>query len=296
MANNNQGKLYIVATPIGNMQDISLRAIDILSNVDLVACEDTRNTIKILNHFEINNKLISYHEHNKYDKADELINELKEGKNIALVSDAGTPIISDPGDVLVSEAIKNNIDVVPIPGATALISALIVSGLNAKRFTFLGFIPDNKKEKYELLNKYKDNTETLIMYSSKSQIKKDIEAICEVFENSDNNEHNSERQMTISRELTKIHEEIIRGSIREVNDSIKDRELLGEFVICIEGEDENKIKDRENNAWKSLTIEEHVKQVMIENNINEKDAIKKVSKIRNLDKNEVYKKIKVKGD
>lgn len=281
----NKGKLYIVATPIGNLKDITLRALDILNEVDIIACEDTRHTLQLLTHFNIKKFLISYHEHNKFDKAKDIIDELAVGKNVALVTDAGTPIISDPGYVLVKEAINNGIEVTSIPGACACINALVLSGISASSFTFLGFLSDDKKEKISKLQYVKDRVETIIIYSSKSQIKKDLDCIKDVF--------GDERRITISREMTKIHEEIIRGTVKNIIDDIQNKNLLGEFVICIEGIDEDELIDRDKEKWASMTIKQHV-DYYIDKGHDEKEAMKLTAKDRNIDKNEVYKYIKVK--
>ncbi|MCQ2609347.1 MAG: 16S rRNA (cytidine(1402)-2'-O)-methyltransferase [Lachnospiraceae bacterium] len=279
------GKLYLLATPIGNLKDITLRALDTLNDVDVIACEDTRHTLQLLTHFDIKKPLVSYHEHNRFDKAKELIPELLSGKNIALVTDAGTPIISDPGDVLVKEAIENDIDVVAIPGACACISALIVSGLDASAFTFIGFLPDSKKEKIVRLESIKEKIETTIIYSSKSQIKKDLDAMREVL--------GDDKKITISREMTKVHEEVIRGTIKDVIEKVKDEDLLGEFVICIDGRDIKDIENEEKEKWKDMSIREHV-DYYIDKGYDEKESMKLVAKDRNIDKSEVYKDIKVK--
>ena len=201
------GKLYMVATPIGNLEDITLRAIRILKEVDLIAAEDTRNTLKLLNHYEISKPLISYHRHNEEIKVDELIEKLKNGENIAIVSDAGTPGISDPGEVIVKSAIENNIDVVPIPGACAAINALICSGLDTKEFAFFGFLPLNKKLRKDKLNKIKNEIKTSIIYEAPHKLNNTLEDLKDILE---------DRKIVLARELTKIHEEFIRGDIEEI--------------------------------------------------------------------------------
>ena len=201
------GKLYLVATPIGNLEDITFRALRILKEVNLIAAEDTRNTLKLLNHYEITKPLISYHRHNEEIKKDNLIDKLKNGENIAIVTDAGTPGISDPGEVIVKEAIENNIEVISIPGACAAINALICSGLDTKEFVFLGFLPINKKLRKIKLEEIKNENKTLILYEAPHKMKDTLQDLKSILDN---------RKVVLARELTKIHEEFIRGNIDEV--------------------------------------------------------------------------------
>ena len=266
------GKIYLVATPIGNLEDITLRAIRILKEVDLIAAEDTRNTLKLLNHYEISKPLVSYHRHNEEVKVDNLINKLKDGQSIAIVSDAGTPGISDPGEVVVKEAIKNNIDVVPIPGACAAINALICSGLDTKEFAFMGFLPLNKKLRKEKLNEIKKETKTLVIYEAPHKLKNTLQDLKEIVE---------DRKIVLARELTKIHEEYIRGNIDEIIQ--KSENLKGEMIILIEGAK----KQEEQNSLNNLSLEEHYKYY--ENlGLEKKEIIKRVSKDRGVNKNEIY--------
>ena len=266
------GKIYLVATPIGNLEDITLRALRILKEVDIIAAEDTRNTLKLLNHYEISKPLVSYHRHNEEVKVDNLINKLKDGQNIAIVSDAGTPGISDPGEVVVKEAIKNNIDVVPIPGACAAINALICSGLDTKEFSFMGFLPLNKKIRKEKLNEIKIETKTLVIYEAPHKLKNTLQDLKEIVE---------DRKIVLARELTKIHEEYIRGNIDEIIQ--KSENLKGEMIILIEGAK----KQEEQCSLNNLSLEEHYKYY--ENlGLEKKEIIKKVSKDRGVNKNEIY--------
>jgi len=265
------GKLYLVATPIGNLEDITLRAINILNEVDLIAAEDTRHTLKLLNHLKIKKTLVSYYKQNEKNKSEILINELLSGKNIALVSDAGTPAISDPGYEIVKSAIKNNIEICPIPGACALINALICSGMETKEFSFIGFLSTNKKEKKEKLEELKNDKKTLIFYEAPHKLKNNLEIIKEIL---------GDRNIVVARELTKIHEEIIRGKISEILERIE--EPRGEIVIIIEGS--KKIDD----SKKELTLEEHYKYYE-EQGLEKKEIIKKIAKDRNVQKNEIYK-------
>lgn len=270
-----QGKLYLVATPIGNLEDITLRAIKTLKEVDIIAAEDTRHTLQLLNHLEISKPLISYHRHNEEIKSKDLINLLLEGKNIALVSDAGTPVISDPGEEIVKEAIKNKIEIIPIPGACALITALISSGLDSKEFTFIGFLPLNKKLRKEKLEEIKNSTKTLILYEAPHKIKNTLEDLKKITE---------ERQIVLARELTKIHEEFIKGTAKELQEKLENPK--GEFVIIIEAnKTENLNKDIE--LLNNLTLEEHYK-FYEEQGLEKKEIIKKIAKDRNISKNEIY--------
>ena len=202
-----KGILYIVATPIGNLEDITLRAIRILKEVDLIAAEDTRQTLKLLNHFEIAKPLISYHRHNEEIKSDILIEKIKNGENIALVSDAGTPGICDPGEEVIKKAIEEGIEVIPIPGACAMVNALIASGLNTAEFNFLGFLPLNKKLRKEKLEEIKEQSKTIILYEAPHKILNTLKDLKEVI---------GERKIVLARELTKIHEEYIRGNIEKI--------------------------------------------------------------------------------
>ena len=238
-----EGKLYIVATPIGNLEDITLRALNILREVDLIAAEDTRQTLKLLNHFEITKPLISYHRHNEEIKRDVLIEKIKKGENIALVSDAGTPGICDPGESVIKKAIEENIEVIPIPGACAMINALIASGIETKEFCFLGFLPLNKKLRKEKLEEIKKANKTTIIYEAPHKMKATLEDLKEVIEN---------RKVVLARELTKIHEQFIRGNIEELLNKIDD--LKGEMILIIEG---NLNKIEEDNVIDNLTLEEH---------------------------------------
>ena len=239
------GNLYLVATPIGNLEDITLRAINILQEVDLIAAEDTRHTLKLLNHLQIKKPLISYYKQTEKIKSDILINKLLEGKNIAIVSDAGTPGISDPGEEIIKKAIENNIKVIPIPGACALINALITSGFNTKDFYFAGFLPVNKKEKKEKLENIKKIKATLIIYEAPHKLINTLENIKDIFGNV---------EIVLAREITKIHEEFIRGNIIDVLNNLA--EIKGEFVVLI---DNNKIDDEEKKYLENLSLEEHYK-------------------------------------
>ena len=270
------GILYLVATPIGNLEDITFRAINILKEVDLIAAEDTRHTLKLLNHYEISKPLISYHRHNEEIKVDGLIEKLKEGQNIAVVSDAGTPAICDPGEVIVKEAVKENIKVVPIPGACAFVNALVASGLDTKEFVFYGFLSINKKLRKEKLEQIKKENKTIILYEAPHKLKNTLEDLEDILE---------DRKIVIARELTKIHEEFIKGTAKEILE--KYTEPKGEHIILIEAnpikqEDEEKLKIN------NLTIEEHYKYYE-EQGFSKNEIIKKIAKDKGVTKNEIYK-------
>lgn len=269
------GKLYIVATPIGNLEDITLRALRILKEVDLIAAEDTRQTLKLLNHFEITKPLISYHRHNEEIKSDILIEKLKNGENIALVSDAGTPGICDPGEEVIKKAIEENIEVIPIPGACAMINALIASGIETKEFNFLGFLPLNKKLRKEKLEEIKKSEKTIIIYEAPHKMKSTLEDLKNILGN---------RKIVLARELTKIHEEFIRKNIDELLDEIDN--LKGEMILIIEGAP--KVFEEENEL-NNLSLEEHYKYYE-KQGLDKKEIIKKIAKDRNVNKNEIYMK------
>ena len=267
------GNLYLVATPIGNLEDITLRAINTLKEVDLIAAEDTRHTMKLLNHLKIKKTLISYYKETEKIKSDILIEKIINGKNIALVSDAGTPAISDPVEEIIKKAIENNINIIPIPGACAFVNALICSGFSTKEFIFIGFLSKNAKDKKKKLEELKNENKTLIFYESPHKIKSTLENILEILGN---------RKIVLARELTKIHEEFIRGRILDILE--KEQELRGEFVIIVEGTEK---KEEEKEFLNSLTLEEHYKYYL-NKNLDKKEIIKKIAKDRNKNKNEIY--------
>ncbi len=267
------GTLYIVATPIGNLEDMTLRAINILKEVDFIAAEDTRHTLKLLNHLEISKPLMSYHRHNEEVKTEILIKELKQGKQIALVSDAGTPGICDPGEEVIKKCIEEGIQVISIPGACAMINALICSGLDTKEFIFMGFLPLNKKNRKEKLNEIKTATKTTILYEAPHKLEATLNDLKEIIEN---------RKIVLARELTKIHEEYIREDIDTLIEKAKG--LKGEIVLIIEGS-----KKQEDNTLLALSLEEHYRYYK-EKGWNKKDIIKQIAKDRNVNKNEIYQK------
>ena len=270
-----KGILYIVATPIGNLEDITLRALKILKQVDLIAAEDTRQTLKLLNHFEISKPLISYHRHNENIKSDILIEKLNNGENIALVSDAGTPGICDPGEEIIKKAIDEEINVIPIPGACAMINALIGSGIDTKEFCFFGFLPLNKKLRKEKLKEIKESTKTIIIYEAPHKMKNTLE---------DLNKFLDDRKIVLARELTKIHEEFLRENTTTLLEKIDN--LKGEMILIIEGKKKDNLN---NNGLKDLTLEEHYKHYE-KQGFEKKEIIKKIAKDRNVNKNDIYMK------
>lgn len=268
-----QGFLYICPTPIGNLKDISLRIIEVFKESDYIAAEDTRHSGKLLEHLEISKPFISYHEHNYKSKGEEIIGLLKRGKKIALVSDAGMPGISDPGSQLVKECIEEGIDFTVLPGPTALINALVLSGLNTDKFSFQGFLPSKASEKKEELERVKYLRETLIFYEAPHRLVKTLESMLDILGN---------RKIAISREITKLYEETIRMNIEESIDYFKAKKPRGEFVLVVEGNKEERL------LFENLTIREHLDE-LINNGYSKKDAVKEVSEKRNIPKNLVYK-------
>ena len=283
--NNSIGKLYIVSTPIGNLQDITFRAVETLKTVDLIAAEDTRRTRELLNYFEINTNLTSYHEHNKYDKAYEIIEIIKNGANVAVVTDAGTPIISDPGNELVKQAVKENIEVTAVPGACAAVNALVLSGLDAKSFVFIGFLFDDKRKQREQLDEIQNETRTMVFYVSPHNIVSDLKSLISVL--------GKDRLASISREMTKVYEETLRGTLSELLDILENRTIKGEFVLVVSGINKNLLKELEINKWLEISVKEHFDRYIAEG-LSDKEAIKKVAKDRGVDKREIYKELKVK--
>ena len=268
------GTLFLVATPIGNLEDITLRAIRILKEVDFIAAEDTRHSLKLLNHLGISKPLISYYKQKEASKSSYLVDELLSGKNIALISDAGTPVISYPGETVVSLAIENGIPVVPVPGPCAIISALIASGISATSFSFFGFLPVSKKEKFEKLEAIKNYETTLVFYEAPHKLTATLEAMLEVL---------GDRSIVLCRELTKVHEEFIRGKLSDVISKLS--EPKGEFVLIVEG---NLHKKEESIAiLNNLSLEEHYK-FYEKQGFSKKEIIKKVAKDRGVAKNEIY--------
>ena len=272
------GKLYICPTPIGNLEDMTYRTIRILNEVDLIAAEDTRHSIKLLNHFEISKPLTSYHEHNKDSKGGYLINKLLEGENIALISDAGMPGISDPGEDIIKQAIEHNIYIEVLPGATASITALVGSGLETAKFAFEGFLDRDKKVRRNQLEELKEERRTIIFYESPHRLKDTLKDMLKVLGN---------RRIAVNREITKKYQEIIREDIETVINIFNEKEVKGEFVLIVEGFKGEKTVQ---NSYEDLTEREYVITLM-ENGMDKKDAIKTVCKDRKLKKDVVYKQV-----
>lgn len=267
--------LYVVSTPIGNLSDITYRAIEILSSVDAILCEDTRTSSVLLNHYQIKKPLISYHEFNKFEKEDQILSMLSEGKNLALISDAGTPGINDPGYEIIKKVIDSNFHVVSIPGASAILASLVVSGLVIQPFTFIGFLPKKASDQKKLLTSYQERPETLIIYESPMRMSTTIKTLFSIYGN---------RQVVLARELTKTFETIIRTNLSDAQ--TMEHNTKGEYVIILEGYIQKEGRS-------DLPVQDEVKK-LIQAGVSEKDAIKTVAKTRKLPKNDVYKTIKMK--
>jgi 16S rRNA (cytidine1402-2'-O)-methyltransferase len=276
LKNEKKGKLYIVGTPIGNLEDITLRALRVLGEVDLIAAEDTRQVRKILNKYDIKNCTISHHAHNEASQSQRIVNELITGKDVALVSDAGTPGISDPGYRLVNLALKKGIEVIPVPGPSALIASLSVSGLPTDCFFFAGFLPAKKGERIKKLQEYKDYSSTLIFYEAPHRIVKSLQDILSVLGN---------RQIVIARELTKMHEEILHGNVDEVISLLKARQVKGEITLLIYGKKIEKVIH-----IADIDLEDKIKELK-KAGLTEKEAMKKVARQLNISKSDVYREL-----
>ena len=272
-----KGILYLVATPIGNLEDMTFRAIRILKEVDLILAEDTRKTLKLLNYFEISKKMISFYRHNEGVKLDYVLSLLNEGKNLAVVSDAGTPGISDPGEDLVKAAIENGITIIPIPGSVAFIQGLIASGFDTTRFVFEGFLTINKRARKERLSELKEETRTMIFYEAPHKLKRTIQDLYDAF--------GGERRIVFARELTKIHGEFIRLTLEEAVQYYEEKEIKGEFVVLVEGNLNEKI-----DVISEATIEELMEKYL-KDGLEKKEAMKKVAKDKGVTKSEIYKYI-----
>lgn len=273
-----KGILYLIATPIGNLEDITLRALRVLREADLIAAEDTRQTLKLLNHFEIKKPLISYHEHNKVEKGSYLIHQLLEGKNLALVSDAGSPGISDPGEDMVRLAVENGISVTMVPGPAAVITGLVLSGLPTGRFSFEGFLSTNKKSRRERLLAIREDTRTLVFYEAPHKLIHTLKDICSVLGN---------RRISLARELTKKFEEIVRCTLEEAISRYETETAKGEFVLVVEGADGNQLEEDRKKDWEKVTLREHL-ELHINSGLSKKDAIKRMAEERGLSKRDVY--------
>jgi len=277
------GTLYVVPTPIGNLEDITIRALHTLKSVQLIAAEDTRNTKKLLDHFEIETSMLSYHEHNKRAREEQLVERLQKGESIAVVSDAGMPAVSDPGFEIVQAAIENDLDVVVLPGANAALCALVGSGLETSEFYFYGFLPRKKKEKTTELERLKTIPATLLFYESPYRVKDTLKELEETLGN---------RQATLARELTKRFEEYTRGSLHEIHEQVTAHPVKGECCIVVEGGSE---EDQETIWWGSLSVMEHVTHYIEQDSMTSKQAIKQTAVDRNMPKREVYEVYHIKG-
>ena len=272
------GKLYLVATPIGNLDDITVRALNVLKSVSLIACEDTRHSLKLFNHFDIQKPLTSYFEHNKKEKGEYIISHLKEGEDVALVTDAGTPAISDPGEDLVKMCISEGIQVVPVPGAAALINALIISGQDTGRFSFEGFLSMNKKSRNEHLQSLKDEKRTMIFYEAPHKLTRTLTDMQKVFGN---------RNLSIVREITKLHEECLVTSLDDAIKFYEENYPKGEYVLVVAGKSEEQQRCETIEKFASLTVKEHV-DMLISDGLTKKDAIKQASMERGVSKRDIY--------
>lgn len=278
MNKNTQGKLYLCATPIGNLEDITLRVLRTLEQADLIAAEDTRNSIKLLNHYNIKVPMTSYHEYNKIEKAYQLVDKMKAGQNVALITDAGTPGISDPGEELVRICYESGIEVTSLPGACACITALTLSGLPTRRFAFEAFLPSDKKERALILSALESETRTIILYEAPHHLLKTLTEL-----------HASlgDRKLTLCRELTKIHETTFSTTITDAISHYETQEPKGEFVLIIEGKSMQKLQEEKQQEWQQMPLTEHMAYYETQG-ISHKDAMKLVAKDRGISKREVY--------
>lgn len=272
------GKLYLCATPIGNLEDITYRVVRTLNEVDLIGAEDTRNSIKLLNHFDIKTPMTSYHEFNKYDKAKQLVEMMKEGKNIAIITDAGTPGISDPGEEVVRQCFEAGIQVTSLPGPAACITALTMSGQKTRRFCFEAFLPKDKKEKVAVLEELKNETRTIIIYEAPHRLVRTLKELRETLGN---------RQLTLCRELTKKYEEADKTTIDQAIEKYNEKEPRGEYVLVIEGKSQEEIQEENKQKWESMIIEEHMEYYISQGN-DKKSAMKLVAKDRGVSKRDIY--------
>ena len=273
-----QGKLYLCATPIGNLEDITLRVLRTLKEADLIAAEDTRHSIKLLNHFDIKTPMTSYHEFNKVEKARYLVDKMREGTNVALITDAGTPGISDPGEELVRQCYEAGIEVTSLPGPAACITALTISGMATRRFAFEAFLPSDKKEKQEIFEELKKETRTIILYEAPHRL---VRTLSELLENL------GDRRISVCRELTKTHETVFRTTVSEALSYYETEEPRGECVLVIEGKNRMEIQQEQERSWEAISIEEHMKRYL-DGGTDKKEAMNLVAKDRGMKKRDVY--------
>ncbi len=275
------GTLYLCATPIGNLEDISFRALRILKEVDLIAAEDTRNSIKLLNHFEIRTPMTSYHEYNKIEKGRKLVERLQKGENIALITDAGTPGISDPGEELTAMCHEAGIPVTTVPGPAACVAALTLSGLPTRRFAFEAFLPTDKKQRQAVLEELKGETRTMVLYEAPHRLTKTLEVLEETL---------GDRQMSLCRELTKKHEEVFRTTISQALEHFRRQPPKGECVLVIQGRDPREVREEEVRAWEEISLEEHMERYL-EQGMDRKEAMKQVARDRGVSKRDIYRQL-----
>ena len=273
------GKLYLCATPIGNLEDMPVRAIRVMKEADIIAAEDTRNSVKLINHFEIDTPMTSYHEFNKYDKAKVLVEKMLAGQTVALVTDAGTPGISDPGEELVRQCVEAGIEVISVPGPAACINALIISGLPTRRFVFEAFLPTDKKEKAAVLEELKRETRTMILYEAPHRLVKTLNELCQIL--------GEDRPVAVCKELTKKHEQVYRGTIESAIQYYTENEPKGEYVLVIKGLDREVVENEAKQEWLKLTVEEHLEYYIKQGN-DKKEAMKLVAKDRGVSKRDIY--------
>lgn len=275
------GTLFLCATPIGNLRDMTPRVVDTLREADVIAAEDTRNSMKLLNYFDIRTPMTSYHEYNKVEKADQIIGWLRQGKNVALITDAGTPAISDPGEVLVAKCIEEGISVTSLPGCCACITALTLSGLSTRRFCFEGFLPTDKKERKVILEELKKETRTIILYEAPHHLKRTLGELLEIL---------GERRVTLCRELTKKFETVFPVTLEGAVRFYEENEPRGEYVLVLEGVSHKKLLEEKKEEWEKLTLEEHMR-IYEDQGIERKDAMKRVALDRGISKREVYQRL-----
>ncbi len=272
------GKLYLCATPIGNLEDITYRVLKTLKEVDLIGAEDTRHSIHLMNHFEIKTPMTSYHEYNKVEKAKILVEQMKEGKNIAIITDAGTPGISDPGEEIVRQCYEAGIEVTSIPGPAACITALTMSGLNTRRFAFEAFLPAEKKERQRILQELKNETRTIVLYEAPHHLVRTLKELQKVL---------GDREITLCKELTKIYEKAEKSTIEKLIEKYEDAEIKGEYVLVIQGKAFEEIQKEEQEIYLKITVEEHMQKYLLQG-MDKKEAMKQVAKDRGISKREVY--------
>ncbi|MCI9371580.1 MAG: 16S rRNA (cytidine(1402)-2'-O)-methyltransferase [Lachnospiraceae bacterium] len=277
------GKLYLCATPIGNLEDITYRVLKTLREVDLIGAEDTRHSIHLMNHFEIKTPMTSYHEYNKVEKAKILVEQMKEGKNIAIITDAGTPGISDPGEEIVRQCYEAGIEVTSIPGPAACITALTMSGLNTRRFAFEAFLPTEKKERQRILEELKNETRTIVLYEAPHHLIRTLKELQKIL---------GDREMTLCKELTKIYERAEKSTIKKLIEKYEETEIKGEYVLVIQGRSFEEIKKEEQEVYLQISIEEHM-QKYLSRGMDKKEAMKQVAKDRGISKREVYAQVNI---